>query len=455
MVGACLATCTCCRLVINFTIWRSGGKWLREADGGVFVTAWGCCIVVAFRFVVQWGPMKSVEEQLALIRRGAEEILIESELVEKLKRGQPLRVKAGFDPTAPDLHLGHTVLINKLRQFQDLGHQIIFLIGDFTGMIGDPSGKSATRPPLTREQVLQNAETYKSQVFKILDPSKTEVVFNSAWINQLSPADFLRLTSQYTVARMLERDDFHKRYTSNQSISIHEFLYPLIQGYDSVALRADVELGGTDQKFNLLMGRELQRAYGQESQCVVTMPLLEGLDGVKKMSKSLDNYVGIQEAPGVMYSKLVSIPDSLMWRYFELLSFRPMTEIEAFKLDVERGANPRDVKIKLAEEIVARFHGEEAASVAHRSAGNRMRGGELPEDIPEIVLAASEDMPISAVLNRTGLAKNAAVARNLLDSGSVRVDGVVVDRGFVFRHGATHVCQAGKRSFAKVVLKSQ
>lgn len=399
--------------------------------------------------------MKSVEEQLALIRRGAEEILVESELVEKLKRGQPLRVKAGFDPTAPDLHLGHTVLINKLRQFQDLGHQVIFLIGDFTGMIGDPSGKSATRPPLTREQVLQNAETYKSQVFKILDPSKTEVVFNSAWINQLSPADFLRLTSQYTVARMLERDDFHKRYTSNHSISIHEFLYPLIQGYDSVALRADVELGGTDQKFNLLMGRELQRAYGQESQCVVTMPLLEGLDGVKKMSKSLDNYVGIHEAPGVMYSKLVSIPDSLMWRYFELLSFRPMAEIEAFKLDVERGANPRDVKIKLAEEIVARFHGEEAASVAHRSSGNRMRDGELPEDIPEIVLVASEDMPISAVLNRTGLAKNAAVARNLLASGSVRVDGVVVDRGFVFRHGATHLCQAGKKSFAKVVLKSQ
>lgn len=285
--------------------------------------------------------MKSVEEQLALIKRGAEEILVESELVEKLKRGQPLRVKAGFDPTAPDLHLGHTVLINKLRQFQDLGHQVIFLIGDFTGMIGDPSGKSATRPPLTREQVLQNAETYKTQVFKILDPSKTEVVFNSAWIDRLSPADFLRLTSQYTVARMLEREDFHKRYTSNQSISIHEFLYPLMQGYDSVALRADVELGGTDQKFNLLMGRELQRAYGQESQCVVTMPLLEGLDGIKKMSKSLGNYVGIQESPGVMYSKLVSMPDSLMWRYFELLSFRPMSEVEAFRLEVELGANPR------------------------------------------------------------------------------------------------------------------
>lgn len=399
--------------------------------------------------------MKSVEEQLALIKRGAEEILVESELVEKLKRGQPLRVKAGFDPTAPDLHLGHTVLINKLRQFQDLGHQIIFLIGDFTGMIGDPSGKSATRPPLTREQVLQNAETYKAQVFKILDPSKTEVVFNSAWIDQLSPADFLRLTSQYTVARMLEREDFHKRYTSNQSISIHEFLYPLMQGYDSVALRADVELGGTDQKFNLLMGRELQRAYGQESQCVVTMPLLEGLDGIKKMSKSLGNYVGIQESPGVMYSKLVSMPDSLMWRYFELLSFRPMSEVEAFRLEVEQGANPRDIKIKLAEEIVARFHGQEAAASAHRSAGNRMRDGELPEDLPEIVLVGLEDMPIAAVLNRTGLVKNAAMARDLLASGGVRVDSVVVDRSFIFRCGSSHVCQAGKKSFARVVLKAQ
>lgn len=399
--------------------------------------------------------MKSVEEQLALIKRGAEEILVESELVEKLKRGQPLRVKAGFDPTAPDLHLGHTVLINKLRQFQDLGHQVIFLIGDFTGMIGDPSGKSATRPPLTREQVLQNAETYKAQVFKILDPSKTEVVFNSAWIDQLSPADFLRLTSQYTVARMLEREDFHKRYTSNQSISIHEFLYPLMQGYDSVALRADVELGGTDQKFNLLMGRELQRAYGQESQCVVTMPLLEGLDGIKKMSKSLGNYVGIQESPGVMYSKLVSMPDSLMWRYFELLSFRPMSEVEAFRLEVEQGANPRDIKIKLAEEIVARFHGQEAAASAHRSAGNRMKDGELPEDLPEIVLVGVEDMPIAAVLNRTGLVKNAAMARDLLASGGVRVDGVIVDRGFIFRCGSSHVCQAGKKSFARVVLKMQ
>ena len=399
--------------------------------------------------------MKSVEEQLALIKRGAEEVLVEAELIEKLKRGQPLRIKAGFDPTAPDLHLGHTVLINKLRQFQELGHQVVFLIGDFTGMIGDPSGKSATRPPLTREQVLDNAETYKQQVFKILDPAKTEVAFNSTWMDQLKPADFIRLASQYTVARMLERDDFDKRYTGNQPIAIHEFLYPLVQGYDSVALKADVELGGTDQKFNLLMGRELQRAYGQESQCIVTMPLLEGLDGVKKMSKSLGNYVGIQEAPGVMYSKLVSMPDALMWRYFELLSFRSMEEIAQFKRDVEQGANPRDIKIKLAEELVARFHGEEAAANAHRSAGNRMKDGELPEDLPEVELASAEDMPISSVLNKAGLVKNAAVARDLLGSGGVRVDGEVIDRAFLFRVGATHVCQAGKKAFARITLKAE
>ncbi|WP_268801217.1 tyrosine--tRNA ligase [Pseudomonas huanghezhanensis] len=399
--------------------------------------------------------MKSVEEQLTLIKRGADELLVEAELIAKLKRGQPLRIKAGFDPTAPDLHLGHTVLINKLRQFQELGHQVIFLIGDFTGMIGDPSGKSATRPPLTREQVLEYAETYKAQVFKILDPAKTEVAFNSIWMDQLSPADFIRLSSQYTVARMLERDDFDKRYKSNQSIAIHEFLYPLVQGYDSVALRADVELGGTDQKFNLLMGRELQRAYGQEAQCVLTMPLLEGLDGVKKMSKSLGNYVGIQEAPGIMYGKLVSIPDALMWRYFELLSFRSMEEIAGFKADCEAGANPRDIKIKLAEEIVARFHGEEAAMSAHRSAGNRMKEGELPEDLPEIAVDGSEDMPIAAVLNKSGLVKNSAVARDLLAAGSVRIDGEVVDRAFVFKLGATHVCQAGKKAFGRITLNSE
>ena len=397
--------------------------------------------------------MKSVEEQLALIKRGAEEVLVEAELVEKLKRGQPLRIKAGFDPTAPDLHLGHTVLINKLRQFQELGHQVVFLIGDFTGMIGDPSGKSATRPPLTREQVLENAETYKTQVFKILDPAKTEVAFNSSWMDKLTPADFIRLASQYTVARMLERDDFNKRYSDNQPIAIHEFLYPLVQGYDSVALKADVELGGTDQKFNLLMGRELQRAYGQEPQCIVTMPLLEGLDGVKKMSKSLGNYVGIQEAPGVMYSKLVSIPDALMWRYFELLSFRSVGEIEQFKQDVQAGANPRDIKIKLAEEIVARFHGEEAAASAHRSAGNRMKDGELPEDLPSVVIESAVDMPIAAALNQAGLVKNAAAARDLLGAGSVKVDGQVVDRTFILKVGVSYICQAGKKAFARVELK--
>ncbi len=398
--------------------------------------------------------MKSVQEQLSVIKRGADEVLVESELVAKLERGEPLRVKAGFDPTAPDLHLGHTVLINKMRQLQELGHQVVFLIGDFTGMIGDPSGKSATRPPLTRDQVLENAETYKAQVFKILDPARTEVAFNSTWMDQLSPADFIRLASQYTVARMLERDDFSKRYSTNQPIAIHEFLYPLVQGYDSVALKADIELGGTDQKFNLLMGRELQRAYGQPSQCVVTMPLLEGLDGIKKMSKSLGNYVGIQEAPGVMYSKLVSIPDSLMWRYFELLSFRSEEEIAEFRSGVSRGANPRDIKIKLAEEIVARFHGDEAAATAHRSAGNRMKDGELPEDLPQIDLVSEQDMPIASVLNKAGLVKNAAMARDLLGSGGVRVDGQVVDRDFVFELGATHVCQAGKKSFARVALKS-
>ncbi|HCE9325212.1 TPA: tyrosine--tRNA ligase [Pseudomonas aeruginosa] len=399
--------------------------------------------------------MKSVEEQLALIQRGADEILVEAELVAKLKRGQPLRIKAGFDPTAPDLHLGHTVLINKLRQFQDLGHQVIFLIGDFTGMIGDPSGKSVTRPPLTREQVLENAETYKSQVFNILDPAKTEVAFNSTWMDQLTPADFIRLASQYTVARMLERDDFSKRYASNQPIAIHEFLYPLVQGYDSVALKADVELGGTDQKFNLLMGRELQRAYGQEAQVILTMPLLEGLDGVKKMSKSLGNYIGIQEAPGVMYSKLVSIPDTLMWRYFELLSFRSMDEIEGFRKDVEAGANPRDIKIKLAEEIVARFHGEEAAASAHKSAGNRLKDGELPEDLPEIELSSLEDMPVASVLNKAGLVKNAAAARDLLGAGSVKVDGQVVDRTFMLALGETRVFQAGKKAFARITLKAE
>lgn len=397
--------------------------------------------------------MKSVDEQLALIKRGADEILVESELRAKLERGTPLRIKAGFDPTAPDLHLGHTVLINKLRQFQDLGHQVLFLIGDFTGMIGDPSGKNVTRQPLTREQVLVNAETYKEQVFKILDPTKTQVMFNSTWMDKMTSADMIQLAGKYTVARMLERDDFDKRYKGGQSIAVHEFLYPLVQGYDSVAMQADVELGGTDQKFNLLMGRELQRQYGQEPQVILTMPILEGLDGVKKMSKSLNNYIGINDAPGEMYNKLVSMPDSLMWRYFELLSFRSMEEIGQFKRDIEGGANPRDIKIKLAEELVARFHGEEAAANAHRSAGNRLKDGELPDDLPEVEIEADGELPVSAVLNRAGMTKNAAAARDLLNAGSVKVDGVVVDREFVFQPGVSYVCQAGKKKFARIVLK--
>lgn len=397
--------------------------------------------------------MKPVDEQLALIKRGADEILVESELRAKLERGVPLRIKAGFDPTAPDLHLGHTVLINKLRQFQELGHQVLFLIGDFTGMIGDPSGKNATRLPLTREQVMDNAETYKEQVFKILDPALTQVMFNSTWMDKMSSADMIQLAGKYTVARMLERDDFDKRYKGGQSIAIHEFLYPLVQGYDSVAMQADVELGGTDQKFNLLMGRELQRQYEQEPQVILTMPLLEGLDGVKKMSKSLGNYVGINDAPGEMYSKIVSMPDTLMWRYFELLSFRSMEEIGQLRAEVDQGGNPRDVKIKLAEELVARFHGEEAAASAHRSAGNRLKDGELPEDLPEVCLESVEDMLVAAVLNRAGMAKNAAAARDLLNAGSVRVDGDVVDRDFVFTLGRDYVCQAGKKKFARIRIE--
>lgn len=399
--------------------------------------------------------MKSIEEQIALIKRGTQEILIEEELIEKLKTGKTLRIKAGFDPTAPDLHLGHTVLINKLRHFQLLGHQIIFLIGDFTGMIGDPSGKNTTRPPLTREQVLANAETYKKQVFKILDPEKTEVAFNSTWMDQMKPADFIRLTSQYTVARMLERDDFENRYKNQQPISIHEFLYPLIQGYDSVALKCDVEMGGTDQRFNLLMGRELQRNYQQTPQSIITVPLLEGLDGIKKMSKSLGNYVGIDEPPGVMYNKIVSMPDSLIWRYFELLSFRDMAEIDEFKQDIKKGANPRDIKIKLAEELITRFHGEEAAANAHKSAGNRLKNGELPEDLPHINLMATENLPIAAILNQTGLVKNSAAARDLLKAGSVKVDGHQVDSTFIFQIGKTHICQAGKKAIAKITLNSK
>ncbi|MCH8553471.1 MAG: tyrosine--tRNA ligase [Natronospirillum sp.] len=397
--------------------------------------------------------MPSVEESLALIKRGAAEILVEEELVAKLKSGRPLRIKAGFDPTAPDLHLGHTVLINKLRQFQDLGHEVLFLIGDFTGMIGDPTGKNATRPPLTREDVLHNAETYKEQVFKILDRDKTTVMFNSDWMNRMSSADMIELAAQHSVARMLERDDFNKRFRSEQPIAIHEFLYPLVQGYDSVAMKADVELGGTDQKFNLLVGRDLQRHWGQEPQVVLMMPLLEGLDGVNKMSKSLGNYVGITESPGVMFNKLVSMPDDLMWRYFELLSLRPMAEVGQFRADVQQGANPRDIKIVLARELVARFHGEEAAENAHKGAGNIISEGEVPEGTPEVALEleGQEAVPIAAVINRAGLTTNAAQARDMLKNGRVKVDWEPVEAQHKLAAGR-YLIQAGKKKIAWVTL---
>lgn len=397
--------------------------------------------------------MTDVQAAFAEIKRGAEEILLEDELLEKLKTGKPLKIKAGFDPTAPDLHLGHTVLINKLRQFQQLGHEVIFLIGDFTGMIGDPTGKNATRKPLTREEVLANAETYKEQVFKILDPAKTTIAFNSEWCEKLGAAGMIKLASHTTVARMLERDDFKKRYGSEQPIAIHEFLYPLVQGYDSVALESDVELGGTDQRFNLLMGRELQKHYGQRPQTVLMMPLLEGLDGVQKMSKSLGNYVGITEAPGVMYQKLLSIPDSMMWRYFELLSFRPLPKIEELKKQVEQGANPRDIKIELAKEIIERFHDKEAADNAHKAAGNIIKEGEVPEGTPEVEvdMDGAEQFPIGAIINRAGLAANSAQAKDMLKNGRVKVDWEVVEPSLMLKPGK-YLIQAGKKKIAYVTL---
>lgn len=398
--------------------------------------------------------MTDSREALSIIKRGVHEILVEEELLKKLEEGRPLRIKAGFDPTAPDLHLGHTVLINKMRQFQDLGHEVLFLIGDFTGRIGDPTGKNVTRKPLTEEQVLANAQTYKEQVFKILDPAKTQVMFNSEWMGKMSAAGLIELAAQQTVARMLERDDFEKRYKGNQPIAIHEFLYPLVQGYDSVAMEADIELGGTDQKFNLLMGRELQKGKGMTPQVVITMPLLEGLDGVQKMSKSLGNYVGIDEAPGVMFSKLVSMPDSLIWRYFELLSFRGLEEINQLKRDVEQGANPRDIKILLARELIERFHGAEAAASAHKSAGNRLAEGELPEDLPEVVvdLQGEADLPLVAVINRAGLTTNSAQAKDAVKRGAVKVDHQVVDESFRLAAGAEVVIQVGKKTYARVRL---
>jgi len=398
--------------------------------------------------------MIPVQEALAEIKRGTEEILVESELVEKLESGKVLRIKAGFDPTAPDLHLGHTVLLNKLKLFQDLGHKILFLIGDFTGLIGDPTGKSATRPALTAEEIAANAQTYKEQVFKILDPAKTEVRFNSEWFGDKGADFMIKLAGKLSVARMLERDDFKKRFKANQSISIHEFLYPLVQGYDSVALEADVELGGTDQKFNLLMGRELQKGEGQDPQVVIMTPLLEGLDGVKKMSKSLDNYIGITEAPGTMFQKIVSIPDSLMWRWYELLSFKSLKEIDELKSNIEGGANPRDVKIELAREIVARFHGEEAAVSAHKGAGNVITEGEVPEGTAELAveLDGQAELAIAAIINKASLASNSAQARDMLKNGRVKIDWQVAESTLKLGQGR-YLIQAGKKKIAWVTLK--
>lgn len=399
-------------------------------------------------------PIMTPEQQLALIKRGTEEIIQEDELLARLREGRPLRVKAGFDPTAPDLHFGHTVLINKLRVFQDLGHEVIFLIGDFTGMIGDPTGKNVTRKPLTREQVLDNARSYKEQVFKILDPARTRVVFNSEWMGNKTAADMISLAAQYTVTRMMERDDFTKRFQAQQPIAIHEFLYPLLQGYDSVELQADVELGGTDQKFNLLMGRTLQGRYGQPAQICLTLPILEGLDGVQKMSKSLGNYIGVSDAPGEMFQKLLSMPDALIWRYFELLSFRAWEEVEAMQKEVAAGRNPQEIKKVLAEELITRFHGAEAAAGAHRAAGNVLAKGEIPEDVPEVVIAADgqAELPLTAVLNRAGLTRNSAAARDVLQRKAVFIDGQEAAEGFRMQVGSTHVIQAGKKAIARVTL---
>jgi len=396
-----------------------------------------------------------MHDHLETIRRGAAEILVETELVEKLKSGRPLKIKAGFDPTAPDLHLGHTVLINKMRQFQDLGHEVIFLIGDFTGMIGDPTGKNATRPPLTEADVEANAETYAQQVFKILDPEKTTVAFNSAWMSGMGSADLIKIAAKHTVARMLERDDFNKRYTGGQPIAIHEFLYPLIQGYDSVALEADVELGGTDQKFNLLVGRQLQEAYGQKPQVVVTMPLLEGLNGGDKMSKSLGNYVGIDEPPDAIFGKLMSISDDLMWRYFELLSFRPLDDIARLRADVDNGRNPKDVKIELAREIVARFYDEAAADAADKAFGQRFGKGELPDDIPEITLSVGDGgLALANVLKESGLTSSTSESHRLVKQGAVRLDGEKVSDGRAsLQCGENVLIQVGKRRIARVSLR--
>ncbi len=396
----------------------------------------------------------AVSQALEVIRRGCDELLVEEELVRKLQTGRRLRIKLGMDPTAPDLHLGHTVVINKLRHFQDLGHHIQFLIGDFTGMIGDPTGKNVTRPPLTREQIQDNAATYRKQVFKILDPEKTEVLFNSTWSDKLGAEGMIRLCARYTVARILERDDFAKRYKGGQPIAMHELLYPLMQGYDSVIMKSDVELGGTDQKFNLLVGRELQKDWGQEAQCILTMPLLEGLDGVNKMSKSLGNYVGIDEPPGEIFGKLMSVSDDLMWRYFELLSFRPLRDIGLWKREVEGGRNPRDIKVALAQEIVERFHGKAAAAAALADFEARFRHGEIPDDIPDVTLAVPEGgLAIAQVLKQAGLTASTNEALRMLEQGGVRLDGEKIsDRALKLPGGAIFVAQVGKRKFARIHL---
>lgn len=398
---------------------------------------------------------KSIKSELEIIKRGSHELLVETELESRLISRHPLRIKAGFDPTAPDLHLGHTVLLNKLRQLQDMGHHILFLIGDFTGMIGDPSGKNATRPPLTREQVAENAQSYTTQVFKILKPEQTEVVFNSTWMDKLNAADLIKLAATHTVARMLERDDFDKRYRNNQAIAIHEFLYPLIQGYDSVALKADLELGGTDQKFNLLMGRELQRHFGQPQQCILTMPLLEGLDGVNKMSKSLNNYVGITENPKEIFGKLMSVSDQLMWRYLELLSFESLQTIRTWREEVEAGRNPRDIKVRLAQEIVARFHSQREAEEALSDFEARFRHGALPDEIPETIIQASDTViPLVQLLKLTGLTASTSEALRMIDQGAVKLNGEkVTDKSAQIARGESVVLQVGKRKYARATIQ--
>ena len=398
--------------------------------------------------------MTTIKEQIAELSRGTDEVLPEDGLETKLKQGRPLIIKAGFDPTAPDLHIGHTVLINKMRQFQQLGHDVVFLIGDFTGMIGDPSGKNATRPPLSMDQIKANAETYEAQIFKILDEDKTRVEFNSTWMGDMDAAGLIKLAARHTVARMLERDDFNKRYKSGQSISIHEFLYPLVQGFDSVALKADVELGGTDQKFNLLVGRQLQQDYGQEPQIVMTTPLLEGLDGVQKMSKSLDNYIGITEAPGEMFGKIMSISDDLMWRYFEVLSFRSLDDIAGLKTAVAGGMNPRDAKFELGVEIVARFHDDAAAEAAKQEFISRFQQGAMPDDIPEKSLASQEgQLGLAHLLKGADLVSSTSEAFRMIKQGAVRIDGErIEDRSLQIKAGSTHIYQVGKRKFARVTL---